>query len=223
MAGVPVLRVRWICPWLVWAELDVRQPPGDALEHDAHLHPGEPGAEARVATPGEGEVLLGVLALDIEALGVREPALVVVGRAERDEQLRAFPSRLKRSSLPGTRHWRIRSPMRFSPGGSSSMRSTCCSAKRQYSPSARATSTCSSSSGTPQPNVANRAVAALMFSSSDSGTPMKRKAIFAGTSHIRSLTRSASPRRTIRSSASSTRATVLGSRAATRSGVNDLR
>ena len=68
-----------------------------------------------------------------------------------------------------------------------------------------------------------RAVPVLILSTSYSGTPMSAKAIFAGASHTRSVTTSASPRPTTRSIASSMSSRLRGSSAATRSGVNDLR
>ena len=131
-------------------------------------------------------------------------------------------SRLNISSLPGSCQARTRSPMRFSPG-SATRRSTCSFAKFQYSPIAVASSTCSSSEGTPQPIVASRAVPVLILSTSYSGTPMSAKAIFAGASQTRSVTTSASPRSMTRSIASSMSSRLRGSSAATRSGVKERR
>ena len=83
-------------------------------------------------------------------------------------------SRLNISSLPGSCQARTRSPMRFSPG-SATRRSTCSFAKFQYSPIAVASSTCSSSEGTPQPIVASRAVPVLILSTSYSGHAHERE------------------------------------------------
>ena len=62
----------------------------DLLERDAPLEPRERRAETEVRALAEGQARLGV-AQHVEAIGLREDALVAIGRA--DEQHDASPAR----------------------------------------------------------------------------------------------------------------------------------
>src|SRR5262245_3265138 len=74
-------------------ELEARGEAPELLEGDARLEAGERGAEAEVHAAAEGEVLARVAA-QVEAVGVREDALVAVRRADQQQHLVALPDLL---------------------------------------------------------------------------------------------------------------------------------
>src|SRR5262249_55565023 len=58
------------------------------LQHDARLKASQRRAQAIMGSEPEGEVLLGVLPMDVEMLGVLEDRGIVVRRAEQQKQIR---------------------------------------------------------------------------------------------------------------------------------------
>ncbi|KAF1056008.1 MAG: hypothetical protein GAK34_00426 [Delftia tsuruhatensis] len=67
----------------------VGQAARELLEEDLHLHARQVLAHALVRAIAEGQVVAGVVAVDVEEVGIGEMPLVMVGRRGHDEQLRA--------------------------------------------------------------------------------------------------------------------------------------
>ena len=71
------------------AQRHVRQAAREFLQEDLHLHARQVLAHALMRSVAEGQVFAGVVAPDVEQVGVREMPLVVVGRRGDDQQLGA--------------------------------------------------------------------------------------------------------------------------------------
>ena len=74
----------------------------ELLEHDLGLQPRERGAEAEVDAVAEREVFVGVLAVQVDRVGVVEDGVVAVRRAQQQEQVGVFRAGRCRRRAPGT-------------------------------------------------------------------------------------------------------------------------
>jgi len=73
-------------PALARYQLHMREAAAQFLERDPHFHAREAVADAMMAAPAEGEMLIGVFAADIERLAVGESLGVEIARGERKQQ-----------------------------------------------------------------------------------------------------------------------------------------
>lgn len=74
---------------MVRDQIEARDALGQGFQGDRRLDYREAIAETEMNAPTEGNVGAGILAVDVEGFGLIEQRLVVIGRAEREEYLRA--------------------------------------------------------------------------------------------------------------------------------------